>query len=667
VTVQLEPTSTVPASAKPAPANSTPAPSTAAVSGAAASGTGAVPGTTQPAGQVPHLTAGAWARANRHLLRKALAEFSHERILVPEPEPEPARESALEPVNGSGSYRVGSGDGRHQYHFDARILEMDHWSIDADSIRHFRDGTEAPLDVLEFITAFHETLGINIQMLPVYLEEISSTLASHAYKQWAGQPSSARLAAGITGGRIPAADFQAIERSMTEGHPCFVANNGRLGFGIGDYHAFAPETGAPVLLEWIAVHRSNAVFTSAEGLDYRSHLDAELGPLLGSFQARLHALGLDPDHYFLMPVHPWQWENKLAVTFAAEIALQRIVHLGSGTDGYQAQQSIRTFFNVTAPERSYVKTAMSVLNMGFMRGLSPQYMKATPAINEWLRTLILEDPALHQRGFTMIAEVAAIGYHNGYYEAGSAPGSPYRKMLSALWRESPLPLLADGQQLATMASLLHTDSAGKPMAAALIERSGLSPDEWLRRYFEAYLVPLVHCLYRYELAFMPHGENVILVLEDGVPVKAIMKDIAEEIVVMGDRVELPADVSRIKADIPDGERVLAIFTDVFDCIFRFLAALLDEDGTLAQEDFWRTAAEAIKDYQAGHPELAGQFARHDLFAADFELSCLNRLQLRNNQQMLDLTDPSGGLQMAGRLANPLAKFRPAQAAEEGCG
>jgi siderophore synthetase component len=51
-----------------------------------------------------------------------------------------------------------------------------------------------------------------------------------------------------------------------------------------------------------------------------------------------------------------------------------------------------------------------------------------------------------------------------------------------------------------------------------------------------------------------------------------------------------------------------------------------------------------------------QFARHDLFAKDFPLSCLNRLQLRNNQQMLDLADPSGGLQMAGRLGNPLARF-----------
>ena len=593
-----------------------------------------------------HLTPERWAAANRHLIRKALAEFSHERILVPEPT-----------GNGDGGYRVRSDDGTVDYRFSARILQMDHWSVDAASITCSRDGQDAPLDALRFITELSGTLGIRQEMLPIYLEEISSTLSSHAFKQWMGQPSSAELAAGVTRGADAATDFQTIERSMTEGHPCFVANNGRLGFGIGDYRAFAPEAAAPVQLEWIAVHRSKAVFTSSEGLDYAAHLEAELGAgALAFFDAELGALGLDPAQYFLMPVHPWQWENKLTVTFAAEIAQRHIVHLGIGADRYQAQQSIRTFFNTTAPGKTYVKTAMSVLNMGFMRGLSPQYMKATPAINDWLQDLIAGDEALQGRGLAMIREVAAIGYHNGYYEAAAAKESPYRKMLSALWRESPLPLLKDGQQLATMASLLHVDAAGKPMVSALIEQSGMEPGAWLRQYFEAYLVPLVHCLYRYELAFMPHGENVILVLENGVPVRAVMKDIAEEIVVMGDRLDLPEAVSRIKVDIPDGDKVLSIFTDVFDCIFRFLAALLEEDGVLGGEEFWRTAAAAVRGYQAEHPELADQFARHDLFAPDFELSCLNRLQLRNNQQMLDLADPSGGLQKAGRLANPLATF-----------
>jgi siderophore synthetase component len=602
----------------------------------------------QAADPVSHLTPERWSVANRHLVRKAIAEFSHERILVPE--------LIREEGSGVGLYKVASDDDATEYRFRARLLELDHWSVSPESIVRLRAGEELPVDALDFIAEFHEALAIRQDMLPVYLEEISSTLASHAYKQ--GKPfSSAQLAAGVTGGADRAADFQAIEHSMTEGHPCFVANNGRLGFGIADYHAFAPETGATVKLQWIAVHRSKAVFTSSAGLDYRTHFEAELGPAtLAWFNAELSASGLDADDYLLMPVHPWQWDNKLTVTFAAEIAQRHIVNLGTGEDSYQAQQSIRTFFNTDYPEKAYVKTAMSVLNMGFMRGLSPQYMKATPAINDWLQELIGNDQELQDRGLAMIRETAAIGYHNHYYEAASAKGSPYRKMLSALWRESPLPLLKDGQQLATMASLLHVDADGDSVVSALIQRSGLAPTEWLRRYFEAYLVPLVHCLYEYELAFMPHGENVILILEDGVPVRAIMKDIAEEIVVLGDRLELPEEVSRIKAEIPAEEMVLAIFTDVFDCIFRFLGAILVEDGTLREDEFWGTAAAVLREYQQRHPELADQFAMHDLFAPDFELSCLNRLQLRNNQQMLDISDPSGGLQMAGRLANPLAKF-----------
>ncbi|CAM5351960.1 putative protein OS=Streptomyces fumanus OX=67302 GN=GCM10018772_06500 PE=3 SV=1 [Streptomyces fumanus] len=62
-----------------------------------------------------------------------------------------------------------------------------------------------------------------------------------------------------------------------------------------------------------------------------------------------------------------------------------------------------------------------------------------------------------------------------------------------------------------------------------------------------------------------------------------------------------------------------------------------------------------REYQASVPELAEKFARYDIFAPRFALSCLNRLQLRDNRQMVDLADPSGALQLAGGW-NPLAGF-----------
>ena len=590
-----------------------------------------------------HLTPQRWAAANRHVLRKALAEFAHERILVPH-------------ATAPGRYELTSDDGGATYRFEADVLELEHWSIQAESIVRTVQGVETGLDALVFITEFAGTLGISSQMLPVYLEEISSTLASHAFKHSGAFHAAGELAAGITQGRDPAADFQAIEASMTEGHPCFVANNGRLGFGSSDYLAYAPETAAAIRLHWIAVAKDRARFTAVSGLDYASLLAAELDPgVQAGFEADLRARGLAPEGYLLMPVHPWQWENKLSVTFAADVAQQYVVHLGPGPDVYQAQQSIRTFFNRDVPSRCYVKTALSVVNMGFMRGLSAEYMVPTPAINEWVDNLVTSDSTLAGQGFGILRETAAIGYRNTYYDAAAPKGSPYRKMLAALWRESPLPKLEAGEQLATMASLLHTDPAGAPFVSALIRRSGLPARDWLSRYLQAYLIPVLHCFYAYRLAFMPHGENLILILRDGVPQRVLMKDIGEEIIVMADRVELPAEVSRVRVEVPEDEQVLSVFTDVLDCFFRFLAAVLHEDGQLRQEDFWQVAAEVITAYQDGHPELAADFATHDLFAPDFARSCLNRLQLRNNQQMLDISDPSGGLQFSGRLVNPLVQ------------
>ncbi|MEU6660890.1 IucA/IucC family siderophore biosynthesis protein [Streptomyces sp. NPDC046821] len=583
---------------------------------------------------VTHLSPERWARAERLLIRKALGEFAHERLLTPEAD--------------GDAFTVRSDDGHTHYRFTARRLRLDHWQVDADSLIRHRHGTELPLNALEFFVEFKASLGLSDAILPVYLEEISSTLSGICFKLGKPPVTSASLAHG--------GSFQDIETGMTEGHPCFVANNGRLGFGVHEYLSYAPETASPVRLIWLAATRERATFTAGAGLDYESLLRAELGEeTLARFAATLTGQGLDPNDYLLIPVHPWQWWNKLSVTFAAEVAQRRLVLLGEGDDTYLAQQSIRTFFNTSDPAKHYVKTALSVLNMGFMRGLSAAYMEATPAINDWLAQLVENDPVLKATGLTVIRERAAVGYRHLEYEAATDRYSPYRKMLAALWRESPVPSLADGERLATMASLLHVDADGRSFAAALIERSGLTPAEWLHPYLRSYLTPLLHSFYAYDLVYMPHGENVILVLgEDGTVRRAIFKDIAEEIAVMDPDAVLPPGVDRIRVEVPDDQKLLSIFTDVFDCFFRFLAANLVTEGVLDEDTFWDAVAGCVRDYQESTPQLAEKFRQYDMFAPEFTLSCLNRLQLKNNEQMVDLADPSGALQLVGTLRNPIA-------------
>lgn len=595
-------------------------------------------GADTPDDLTAHLTPALWQRANRWLARKALAEFAHERLVTPEPAPD-------------GRYTVTSDDASVCYRFRARRYRLDHWQIDDDSlVRHHWRGEELPVDALDLILDLRGMLGLSDDTLPVYLEELTSTLASLAYKL-ADPPAAAEVAR---------ADFQTAEAAMIEGHPCFVANSGRLGFDASEFRRFAPETGATLCVVWLAAHRERTTFAAGAGLDETGLVHTELDvDTLERFGARMRKLGLDLADYRLIPVHPWQWENSLAVAFAGELARRELIVLGDSDDLYQPQQSVRTLFNRSQPDKHYVKTALSVLNMGFVRGLSPDYMKATPAINDWVAELIAGDPLLRRTGIAILRERAAVGYHHQQYEAATSPGSAYRKMLAALWRESPMGHLQHGERLITMAALLHVDPAGASAVEALIDESGLEPASWLRRYLDAYLTPLLHLFYGHQVVLMPHGENVILVLRDGVPQRVLLKDIGEEAAVFDAEVGLPPGVERIRATVPDELQLLSIFTDVLDCVLRFLNAILADRGVLNEETFWATVAACVADYQASAPHLADRFACHDLFAERFALSRLNGLQLRNNRQMVDLHDPATAIQLAGHLPNPIAPYRPA--------
>ncbi|WP_198587024.1 IucA/IucC family protein [Glycomyces xiaoerkulensis] len=582
---------------------------------------------------IEHLRPAHWRRATANLLAKAIGEFAHERLLTP------AR-------RGEG-WELSAADER--YRFRAARLALDHWAVEPGSLRREdADGGGLPLDAAAFFIAFADELGLSEEVLPVYLEEVASTLDRGAYQLATPQPTAEELVD---------ADFQRIEAAMTGGHPCFVAGSGRLGFTADDHRAFAPESGAAVRLLWLAAPRRYAMFTAAPGLDHRWLVETQLDDASRErFAAALAERGLGFDDVHLIPVHPWQWRNKIATTFAAEVAEGRLIPLGEGGDDHQAQQSIRTFFNRTRPGADYVKTALSVLNMGFMRGLSTEYMEVTPAISEFTADLVGGDPVLRKSRVTVLRERAAVGYRHPAYSAAAPKGSPYRKMLAALWRESPVPDLDEGERAATMASLLHVDAAGRPFASALIGRSGLAPEAWLERYLEAYLVPLAHCLYRYGLVFMPHGENVILALRDGAVERVYLKDIGEEIGLIEPlAVPVPPEAERVCGQVPDDVAALSILTDVVDSFLRFLAAILHTDGVLDQDDFWRTAAAVLRRYQDEHPELSAAFERYDLFAERFRRSCLNRLQLRDNRQMVDLENQEESLIYQGELDNPLAR------------
>lgn len=582
-----------------------------------------------------HLTPTHWEAANRDLVVKAITEFVHERLL--QPDNLTARTYALR------------GETVH-YEFEADWLALDHLVINpASVVKYDKQHHQCALDACDFIGDFAPQLGLEGLALATYLEELQSTLAAACYKRALPSPGAAELAY---------ADFQTLEGAMTEGHPVFIANNGRIGFGIDDYQHFAPEVSKPVKLLWIAVHHSVTVFAGdSQYPDYTGLIAQELDVTLRDrFTEQLQQAGVNSEQYYWMPVHPWQWQNKLNPVFAGELATGKMVYLGEGDDYYLPQQSIRTFYNMSHRHKHYVKVALSIQNMGFMRGLSAGYMKVTPAINRWAYDVVTSDPTLQSCGFTLLKEHSTLGYHHRLFEREVVGDTPYKKILACLWRENPTAQLTGSEQLMTMAGLLHVDYQGNSLLGQLIDRAGVGPQAWLDAYLKVYFVPLLHCFYAHDLVFMPHGENLILALTEGLPTRAFMKDIGEEVALLNSHQQVPDAVARIHVAMPEDKALLSIFTDVFDCFFRYMAAILHREKRLGEAQFWHQVGAVATHYQRTHPQLEEQFIRHNLFAPDFAHSCLNRLQLGNSKQMVNLADPAGSLKFAGRLDNPLAMY-----------
>ena len=213
-----------------------------------------------PEQAVAHLEGAAFRAVNRTLVAKAIAEFSHELLLSPELENREA---------GSGSYRLRSDDGQVEYAFRARSLELDHLLIDESSLERRVAGALAPLDAMSFIVEFRQRLVLPDAKLPGYLEELAATVYGAAFKL---------EREGHEAPRLAQADFQVVEAAMSEGHPCFVANNGRIGFDANDYRAYAPEAGASLQLVWLAALRSRVMrvwqrsFTRVSALPPRTPL-----------------------------------------------------------------------------------------------------------------------------------------------------------------------------------------------------------------------------------------------------------------------------------------------------------------------------------------------------------------------------------------------------------
>jgi siderophore synthetase component len=555
------------------------------------------------------LTDKAWKEEDQQLLAKMIQEFMYEEIITPK---------LISEIEGIQFYEWRDKKGT-VYCFQAKPRLFDSFYVLPESIKVITDGiNDIPLS-LALLLSIQEEGNMTSSTAGHLVKEYLHTLVADTHLKERSKLSK----------ELIELDYAELEGEMT-GHPWITYNKGRIGFGYDDYIRYAPEQKKKVQLSWIAIRKNIGTFHSVEGLHYEHVIEQELDEKTRQlFLKKLAAREVQAKDYYFMPIHAWQWDNVIVTMFAAEIANKELIPLGEGEDKYLPQQSIRTFVNVTNKEKYHVKLPMSILNTLVYRGLPSERTVIAPEVTTFMKNILENDLFLKEEcRLGLLGEVATMNVdHRTFTKLKGAPYQ-YLEMLGVVWRESVYKELQDDEHAITLAALLHVDHEGTPFVSKLIEKSGLTAEQWINQLVKAILPPLLHYLYQYGTVFSPHGQNTVLVLKDYKPERTIMKDFVDDVNISDQPLPELAVLSpelkkALRSEPPEGLTQF-ILTGLFICHFRYLSNILQENEQFSEHRFWSIVREEILSYQRRFSHLQERFKLFDLLRPTFTKLTLNR-------------------------------------------
>ena len=298
-----------------------------------------------------------------------------------------------------------------------------------------------------------------------------------------------------------------------------------------------------------------------------------------------------------------------------KIEENEIIYLGAVGDFYQASQSLRTLVNVTQPHKANIKMPLDVISTSSHRNLQPHFVCSAPVISKWLGDIVENDNFLKSRdNVILLKEYAGLLYEPIVRSDATTEQEKeidfLQGRIGAIYRESVVDQLNDGDSAVPFTALMLIESDGQPFVIEWIERYGV--EAWLDKLLDVMLIPIWHLLVNQGIAFESHAQNLILVHRDGWPEKIAMRDFHEETEYVSDFLGNPScqpdleSVDPYFKIIPDNEgyRMSSVesLSELFmDTVFIYnlseLSFLLERTKYYSEVKFWSRVRKSLDEYE----------------------------------------------------------------------
>ncbi len=518
-----------------------------------------------------------WSLANRKLIARSIGELYFEGV--------------LEPENTGTDFFVLKTKSGVSYSFQGWISVWDSLNVQLHSIRRLNSSSDE-LSAGQFFLDIQAETGMTDIILGQFLEEMHQTLYADLRVLRVQSETSVAMLAKLSGDEI---------QTQLSGHPKILLNKGRLGWSSRDIQDYAPESNRSFQLFWLGIDRNYGIFHSAPEFDSDRIINESFDTLERErLEQTLKQHDVSLESHRIIPVHPSQWERVIRTQYASEIAVLRMIPLGLLGDQYRPQISIRTLSNVSRPERTDIKLALSILNTSAVRGIAPKYIPLIPNLSLDLAAICAEDGFLQQSNTQILAECAGFSYAHPLYSQMSGAPYRYQESLGVVWRQSSVSRIAHDEKAVIAGAFAHRDFDGHCLAAEYARSAGVEIGDWLDCYFRVVILPLYHLQVRYGVGIVAHGQNIVVRLKNSLPVGVFLKDFQGDVRLLD---QLPeASPSRMAAyqgiltQLPSHYLIHDLITGHFVTVLRFLSASLFESDGFSEQEFYARLRRTITHY-----------------------------------------------------------------------
>ncbi|WP_296206761.1 IucA/IucC family protein [Psychrobacter sp. UBA3480] len=443
--------------------------------------------------------------------------------------------------------------------------------------------------------------------------------------------------------------YEQLEGYLTAGHPYHPCFKSRIGFDLQDNYDYGPEFDHNIGVVWLAVKKQLLVSNTTTGIDINEWVKdyvgtSEFDALNAKLIEVLAIANETANDYYLIPAHPWQWQNTLIQALQPLIATQEVVYLGSAGHQYRAQQSIRSLTmlgnNDTVNDKAYLKLSMHLINTSSTRILAKHTVMNAAVVTTWLNQLIADDKSAQALPIAFLGETVGVSLD---HEALRTRGYQHPNMyggLAAIWRENVNQYLSKGQTAFPLNGVSYVNADGSHLIAPWLDKYGA--ETWIAQLINVTVTPLLHILFGYGVALECHAQNIVLVHEDGYPVKILLKDLHDGVRYSPEHLtqqhlrpnfySLPpahAALNRgsfIETEDTDGIRDMTVAC-LFFVALSDIAIFMQTHYHYSEVAFWQQVADCVTDYQTSHPEHQVRFDLFDIFAEQTRIESLAKRRL----------------------------------------